>query len=477
MNVKSATFWQMLSSAATLILGMAQVAILSRHYNASDFGTIAIVLAFISICQVFSDLGTSNYILHKTINSIELNSTIFWLGVLSSIGISIIALLIIPIIGYFYPYADLQYYLLLTLLLFLITGLFSQLQACYIKFGYVHLLAKIELTSRLVSFGLFFLLLMFSNVGIEIIIFATIILFFCKLILLWILAKPEWRPKFVFDKSYAISAWHYGIYQVGSQILNQVRLNMDVMILGLYSPASTLGQFSLAKQLINKPTALLNPLISRVAMHTLSKHHGNQAEFNTAFKKIYAINAILLALAFSLVVILSKEIVLFLYGYDKQDVAIFVIPLALFWLFRYLCGGLVGPVVQVLGITKRDFIWNIITLMAFLVVTIVSSQFGARELAYAMMGLQLVLMYFVYKFFFNKILDLKSFFKILFLSNVVAFSISYFIYQIIDLMTLSPLMTIITVSLLTSPLVLFLSQKIIVDIKSFFHLSDSRKGI
>ena len=77
--------------------------------------------------------------------------------------------------------------------------------------------------------------------------------------------EKSWRPTWEFDGKTFVSAVRYGIYQLGSQTINQLRTQADALIVGKVMGAEMLGIYSLAKELILQPLKLVSPVINRRA--------------------------------------------------------------------------------------------------------------------------------------------------------------------------------------------------------------------
>ncbi len=390
MTVKGAFYWQILANVSNLFFSFTQIAILSRSYNISEFGLLAVIMVIMNLCQVFSNLGMSNYLIYRSDNSKLLNSTVFYSMVISSCLFSLVLYYLAPYIAMFYNRPRLIYLIEISSLCIIAMSLFMQLQACYIKFGKIALLAKCEIISRLFSFILVMLLFYFGG-NIQIIIWGMIANFLFKFLLLIFFAQASWRPSFYFSVDDFRKARDYGVYQIGSQFLNQLRMNLDIILLGLYLDDSTLGLYNLAKQLVNKPSAFINPIVSRISLRTFSSSHHVLSDFKSKAVDIHRFNVALITGSYLLMALCAPFICLIFYGQGNLEVAYYLYPLALFWGVRYSNGALVGPLAQSLGKTRREFIWNLIGFLVFLFITYIFCFYKLIYLCWAYLIIQLVL--------------------------------------------------------------------------------------
>ncbi|MEZ9394587.1 lipopolysaccharide biosynthesis protein [Vibrio splendidus] len=431
--IKNAAFWQSLSSVVNLILGILQVAILARILDASDFGVMAILMVIISISQVFSDFGMANYIVHKQKSTPELNSTIFWMciaaGCTLCLGLSISS----SLIASFYERPEIQSLLPLAAMAFIPISAMSQLQAQYTRTMRLVALAKIEVVSRVCAtsstVGIAFL-----GHGVESIIYGNLIFSSVKCLLVWTFSKSEWRPSFRFSMIEAKLAWQYGIYQIGSQLINQLRVNLDTIFLGFYLSNASLGYYSLAKQLISKPTGLILPVARKLALPLIAKAQKELAELNRLVAKAHVIVILFLMWPYSLFIILAPDITNLVYGVGYEDVAALLVPLSLFWLLRSVGGAIAGTLLQAMGKTKIDFYWNVVTFLVLAIICDVFSKYGALSLAWALFVLQCILLVAIYFVYFRSVI---SFPAALYFKPIVIFGSAAFIASLISYHVLS----------------------------------------
>jgi O-antigen/teichoic acid export membrane protein len=354
---------------------------------------------------VFSDLGMANYIVYKQKSTPELNSTIFWMclasGFILFLGLSISSSFIAGV----FDRAQLEELLPLAALAFLPISAMSQLQAQFTRTMRLVALAKIEITARILA-TISAILVAFYGYGVESIIYGNLVFSMSKCFFIWIFAETEWRPSIKFSLKEAKSAWQYGVYQIGSQLINQLRVNLDTLFLAFYLGDTSLGYYSLAKQLISKPTALILPVARKLALPLIAQAQTELTKLNSLVSKAHAIVVLLLMWPYSLFVALSSEITTIVYGDNYQDVALLIVPLSIYWLIRSVGGAIAGTLVQALGKTKIDFYWNVVVFCILATICSIFAQFGGLILAWTLLALQCVLLVVIYFIYFRNVIDL-----------------------------------------------------------------------
>src|SRR5674476_972968 len=86
MNLRTKTIrgigWSATSQIARLSMQVVITAILARLLTPSDFGLIAMVAVFSAFVGIFSDFGLSSALIQRKEINNELLSSVFWIGVL-----------------------------------------------------------------------------------------------------------------------------------------------------------------------------------------------------------------------------------------------------------------------------------------------------------------------------------------------------------------------------------------------------------
>lgn len=409
--------WQFASNILAMLTGMVQIIVVSRYFEIALFGQLSVALVIMNIVQSIADIGMSNYLVHRQKPGKRLVSAVFWMGVLSSLCLATAIIGIASPLAEIYQAPNLPGYLFLVALSFPLIATSSTCQAGFVAQKRLVQLAQIELTAKFVSFGGFFMFI-FSGVSVESLILANLTFLVCKLLVLLYFSDPDYRPSFRLfflsqpnlpkqQPSELKAALAYGIYQVGSQILNQVRLNIDVLVLGTLISQTSLGWYSLAKQLVSKPVALVNPIVGRIGLSAFAQQQHDIQALKTKVIQALTVNSACLSLIYGCLILLAQPVVNVIYGESNQPAAIYVVPLALFWLLRYLVGAIVGPLVQALARTKVDFYWNLMSVILVSATVFVSARYGAQTLAWCLVGVQLVLILGVYRLFYRPMVQLN----------------------------------------------------------------------
>ncbi|WP_049080030.1 oligosaccharide flippase family protein [Klebsiella michiganensis] len=397
--------WLLFSNIFAAILQIIQISVLARHLELHELGMLAIVNSILMIAMILQDMGMSSYIIHRQDLSRDEQSTIYWVNFILSILAGGIVLLVAWPLARFYMMDKLTPLVMLSSINFLFLGSLSQYQAHYIKAKRMVSLSQIEMSAKALSFLFVIYAILYTELRTSAVIIGLIVNACLRLAFMSYFGDKDWRPKFVFEKKICKGVFSYGIYQLGSQIINQLRTQLDVIIIGKVLGGDSLGLYSLAKDLIMQPLKLITPVINRLALPRFAEA---QRDTNL-LEKVYLKGTLLIvsasAISFVGIFIFSPIIIFILYGEQRMTIMTLLPYMLLFGMLRPM-GGLTGAIAQANGRTNVEFKWNIIAGIVALCLS--SSIFLYSSLWYVSLVLsitQIVITFLVYPFFVKPIVN------------------------------------------------------------------------
>ncbi|HIF6376641.1 oligosaccharide flippase family protein [Klebsiella pneumoniae] len=358
-GIKGQASWLLFSNGFSAILQIIQVSILAHKLALGELGLLAIVNTVLMIAMILQDMGMSSYIVHKQNLSRRQQSTIFWINLSLSLIAGLIVFAFSWPLAIFYQMSQLEPLIMLASINFLFLGALSQYQAHYIKAKRMILLSKIEMTAKLISFACVVGMLYLSDLRTSAVIIGLIINALIRLLLMSTLGERSWTPSLAFELSIFRDVFKYGIYQLGSQIINQLRTQLDIIIIGKVLGGDSLGLYSLAKDLIMQPLKLVSPVINRLALPRFAEVQNDSANLGNAFLKGTCVIASFSAVMFVCIYIFSPAIITMLYGSNRLSIVEILPFMILFGMLRPM-GGLTGAIAQANGKTHVEFYWNIV---------------------------------------------------------------------------------------------------------------------
>lgn len=399
--------WLLASNFFTAALQIIQISILARNLELKELGVLAIVNTVLMIAMILQDMGMSSYIVHRQELARRDQSTIYWINLLLSVLTGVLVCISAWPLSAFYNLSELEPLIMLASVNFLFLGSLSQYQSHYIKAKRIILLARIEIFAKLLSFIFVVMAILYTDLRTSAVILGLILNAILRLVMMSIFGNKEWRPTFEFNSDVCMPVFKYGIYQLGSQVLNQLRTQLDVIIIGKVLGGESLGLYSLAKDLVMQPLKLITPVINRLALPRFAEVQSETRELGAVFLKGTSIILIFSVVTFLGIAVFSPAIVTLLYGAQRLEI-VHIFPFMLLFAVLRPMGGLTGAIAQANGRTNAEFVWNIVATMV--VVATTSTIFFFPSLWYVSLNLsisQVLISLLVFPFFIKSIVKVQ----------------------------------------------------------------------
>src|SRR5699024_8973106 len=117
---------------------------------------------------------------------------------------------------------------------------------------------------------------------------------------------------------------HIGLYYVGGQMVNYFTRELDILLIGKFFGADVLGAYSLAKQLVQKPSRVLNPVITKVASPVLALSQDRIGELRKRYLSFLNVISTANFTTYLLIALLATPIVWLVYGPDFMHIVTIV---------------------------------------------------------------------------------------------------------------------------------------------------------
>lgn len=393
--------WTSVSTFFLAIVGLLKISVLARFLEAEDFGLMALVTFVLGFMNLFMDMGLTSAILHKQDISEYEYSSLYWVNVIISLILfGLINLLSLFIAG-FYDEPKLTKLIPLMAVSIIFSALgrqFKTIEQKYLNFRYI---AIIDVLGAI--FGLFIgVLFAVLDYGVYALVYAALTQYVISNSIYFIRGLTSQGLLFHFNYSETKPFLKIGAYQVGSQIVNYLNRDLDILLIGKLFGSEVLGGYSLAKQLVQRPMQILNPIITKVASPVLSLIQNDKIKLKNKFLSFLNLVATANFTAYGLLVFLAHPLVLLLYGSNFIDVVILVQILSVYMFIRSV-GSPVGSLVVATGRTDLEFYWNLFVLLLSPGIIFVGAQFSVEMVGYALIISTLLLRIPAWKFLINKL--------------------------------------------------------------------------
>jgi len=272
-KVLSSLFWKLLERGGTQGIQFIVQIILARLLAPEQFGTIAIVMVFIHVAQVFVQSGFSTALIQKKDADEEDFSSIFYI----SLGIAGILYIIIfvaaPTISVFYR-DPILVPILRVLALILFTGALNSIQNAYIARNLMFKKLFKSSVGAIAISGILGIIAAYLGLGVWALVIQQLVNQIAISVIMWITVK--WRPKIVFSIQKVRELFSFGWKLLASSLLNVFYLEIRTLFIGRLYSSSALGFYNRGEQFPKLIVNNINGSIQSVMLPTLSAQQDNK---------------------------------------------------------------------------------------------------------------------------------------------------------------------------------------------------------
>lgn len=382
--------WTSLSAGISALVQIIQVMILARFLSPSDFGLMAIVMVVIGFAQAFLDMGISNAIIHKQKISHEQLSTLYWINVLSGFSLYLVVCFLSPFLSTFYHESRLENMIKMIAIIFLIIPFGQQFFILLEKELKFNLIAKVTILNKFIT--LFIIsYLAYSGLGVYALIYGAIVSAAFTTFQYIIIGSKSYKPSLVFVLKDVGEFLRFGLYQMGEKTINYFNSQFDTILIGKLLGVENLGIYTIAKELVMKPAAIINPVLTRVAFPTMSRIQDDIPRLKTVYIKVINFIASINFPIYVAIIILAPELINLLFG-DKWDRAVPIVQiLAIFGAIRSTASP-IGSLLLARGRADLGFWWNFGLFFYTPLSIYIYSSFGLEGISWGLVANMFILL-------------------------------------------------------------------------------------
>lgn len=386
--------WTMLGAVITAIIQILRPAILTRFLEKSDFGLMAILMVVLGFTNIFSDLGVSVALFSEKKISKREYSSLYWMSLILALILYLLLFLITPLIASFYHLSELNTLIPLIGIELIISIAGRQFQIFKQKELNFRQLAIIDIIYALVSIASA-VILAYLNYGVLSLVYSSLLGAALRTFLLISLGWKSHPLSFCLDLKANKRFYKVGIFQTGSQVLDYIATQIDVIIIGKFFSVSELGGYNLIKQLIIRPYGILNSVITKVSIPVLASINDQLDRLKEKYLEMLKMVSFLNVILYSLIAIFAQEIIIILYGENYLDNKIFL-QILCFWGIAASINNAASSLIVILGKTRRGFIWTAIRCLTNPIAIIAGATFSLLAMVWAnsIYGLVTLIIYF-----------------------------------------------------------------------------------
>jgi len=274
------------AQAASLLLRIGSMIVLSRLLLPRDFGLVAMATAVTGFLSLFRDFGLSTASVQQTAVTEDQFSTLFWINLVVGSGLAAACAGIAPLIVRFYEEPRLLQITLAIAAGFLLNGAAVQHRALLQRRMRFRSLAVIDTTSLVLAIAIAVSMAV-AGLGYWAVVVMTVFPQAAGAVGVWMWAN--WIPGPPKRKSGVRPMLKFGGTLTLNSLVITLAYNTDKILLGRFWGAEALGIYSRAYQLIHLPVDGLNSAVSQVALPALARVQNDAERLHRHFLRGYGV--------------------------------------------------------------------------------------------------------------------------------------------------------------------------------------------
>lgn len=393
MTIKQKTFsavrWTTTAAVARTLLQVAQVSVLARLLAPEDYGLMAMVGVVLSFATLFADLGLNSAYVQKQDVSSEERSSLFWLNLAMSVGLTLLIIAVSPLLSWFFGDVRLTPLLMLSTATFVIGAAGQQVRMTAEKAMHFRPVVITEITAAILGFITAVAAALFGF-RVYSLIFGSIMTALAGTLLAWTLIAQGWWPDLRFRFADVKPYFGFGGAVVADAILNNIHRSIDLLLGGRLLGGQLLGLYSVPRNLILQLQFMVNPIITRVGFPLIAQVQNDILRVRLIYLNTLNMTASTNAPLYAGLAFFAPEVVYMLFG-SKWTGSVDLLRILTVWGFLRSTMNPVGSLLMGMGRANWSMKWNFAMLFIVLPILWVGSHFGAEGLAWALLGLSFVM--------------------------------------------------------------------------------------
>ena len=368
------------------------ISVLARLLSPSEYGVMALAVAFIGFGEVVRDFGLSSAAVQAESLTKNQRSNLFWMNLTIGSTLAVIAIATAPLVGMFYKSPDLQPVMQVLALTFIINGASAQYNAHLQRDLRFKTLAITGTTGTLISLVVG-ILAAFNGMGVWALVLQQLTLIAVPLV--GMVVATRWIPSAPSRGTNMKPLISYGGNLMGAQLINYLSRNTDSLIIGRTAGSVALGFYDRAFQMLMLPLNQLNAPSTSIALPVLSRLRKDNKQFELYVLRGQTVMATIVSFTFAVLGAQASDVVRIFLGPGWHETSnLFeilcfagmfqAVSYATYWIF--LARGLTGSNMR-FALISRPIVIAIIALGSFWGVYGVAAAYTAGLLFNWLFGL------------------------------------------------------------------------------------------
>lgn len=236
-------------------LQIAVLPVLARLLGPSAFGLVALAMPLILLANMISDAGLGNALVRKRDSSPELESTIFWFSLGTSLGLALIVAALAWPVSRFMSEPQLAPIIVALTVILPLGGSLSVANARISREGKFSLFAVSDAIASVVSSAAAIVAAL-AGAGPWSLVIQQCILWIIKAA--WLLPVSGCSPRWICKPALALPYLGFGLNSVGANLADFANKNLPTVVIGSLIGVAAAGHYSMAYQIVRVPELIIS---------------------------------------------------------------------------------------------------------------------------------------------------------------------------------------------------------------------------
>ncbi|WP_425077413.1 lipopolysaccharide biosynthesis protein [Psychroserpens sp. S379A] len=284
---------------------------LARLLTPEEFGLVGMAMVFITVSQVFIDVGFASSLIQSKKTTNLSYSSVFWLNLVMGFVLTAIFYLSASYIGNFYDNQEITNIVQWLSLIFLLNSFCIVQTALLKKKLNFKVLSLSNMLAGIIG-GIVGVVFAFMDYGVYSLVIQNIITAILLTIFLW--SAADWKPDFKFSFNEIKKLTGYSTYVFVDRFVSSLFERLDIIVIGKVLSPATLGFYTRAVSLKSLVTKYSSSSISKVFFPVLSSIQDDDEQFERVYFKIVSIVSFISFGLTGVLYVLGEDIIILLFG-------------------------------------------------------------------------------------------------------------------------------------------------------------------
>ncbi|WP_375577903.1 lipopolysaccharide biosynthesis protein [Marivirga tractuosa] len=399
---------------------------LARLLEPAEFGLVGMAMVFISISQVFIDVGFSSALIQNKANTNLTYSSVFYLNVFAGFVLTAIFYFAAPLVGAFYESNQITELVQWLSLIFVFNSLNLVQQAILQRELNFKILTLRTVIASAIG-GVLGVIFAFLGYGVYALVIQQISTGVLSTILLWTTSK--WKPDFNFSLIEVKKLTAFSSFVFFDRFISTIFQRIDILMIGkVFSPA-TLGFYTRAMSLQQLVTTYSSGSLTKIFYPVLSKLQDDVSEYARVYFKVISVISFTSFLLTGMLYVMGEDIIIILFG-QKWYPSVPIFQILIIGVCTYPLNSMMVNAFMSKGKSRENFIIGIFRKLVRVIPLLIAYFYGIYEFTIGVV----ITYYFLTAtniYFLNKYtgLEIKKHFRKIF-EGILPLIIIIFLYQL-----------------------------------------------